>query len=250
MMQAESSFLPERMSRFVAGWLLASIVPALPLIVIWTQTVLLLGSSANERRAGLLAFSGIVLFLLLFAVGNWLFMRHRGTQPIAWGAMTIIGAAFGLVVAGVVVVLGPPLMSNWYFVTADDLIDSPLPPAQMTELLVAVGAGIVFGFGLSLFQAIALPFSMLARLSWLVVSISAVTFAFVAAFLLDLGYDDFLDLIAVRVPSAGLWFWSPRIAVEVVIAILIYALPTGVVLRWLLRCGRRRGQDALADRFD
>jgi hypothetical protein len=125
MMQAESSFLPERMSRFVAGWLLASIVPALPLIVIESQTVLLLGSSANERRAGLLAFSGIVLFLLLSAVGNWLFMRHRGVQPIAWGAMTIIGAAFGLVAAGVVGVLGPPLMSKWYFVTADDLIDKP-----------------------------------------------------------------------------------------------------------------------------
>jgi hypothetical protein len=114
-MQAESSFQRERLSGFLTGWLLANIVPALPLITLETQTLVLLDSSADERRVGLLALTGIILFLFLLAASNWLFMRHRGVQPIAWGAMTIIGGVSGLVIAGVVGAFGPDIVSKWVF---------------------------------------------------------------------------------------------------------------------------------------
>jgi hypothetical protein len=118
----------------------------------------------------------------------------------------------------------------------------------MTALLVTGAAGIAFGFALSLFQAIVLPFSMRSRLAWLAVSSLAVPSALVAAFLLDLGYDDIFDFMSA--PSDRLWFWSPRLTAEVVIAILIYALPTGLALCWQLRHAARLRPRALVDRFD
>lgn len=248
-MQAESLVQREHVSRFLAGWILASVVPALPLIAIETQTVLLLDSPADERQAGLLSLFGIGVFLVLLAGGNWLFMRHRAVQPIAWGAMTIIGSVFGLAVAILVAAFGPELVPKWYFATPDDLIDSPLPPSQMTALLVTGGAGIAFGFSLGLFQAIALPFSMLSRLAWLIVSTLAVLSAFLAVFLLDLGYADILDLLPAWIPPGRSSLWSPRISADVVIAILIYALPTGLTLCLQLRRGLLQPR-ALVDRFD
>jgi O-antigen/teichoic acid export membrane protein len=132
------SVMTESLPRFLLAWVLMNTAPAVVLPPFWLRAVSTHDSS-EDLVAGMLALIGIVSFLVLSGVGNWLFMRHRGPHPIAWGMMTTAGAIIGVVSVGFVVYQGYDSVSLWYLKTGRALID----PSSTVLLLYALPTGLV-----------------------------------------------------------------------------------------------------------
>jgi hypothetical protein len=229
--------------------MLANGVPPTASVALLLMAFLTDDASGDEGLAASLGLAGFALFFLGLGVGNWMFMRRRGRSPAAWGTMTFVGAGFGIASLTLVAIHGPELIQPWIFSTADDLINSPLLPSEMTALIVVAVAGLSFGAAVGACQAIVLRLSIWSCLVWLGVSMLAAMSALGASYATDAAYGDVAVLRGSREALELIWSGLSVLTTAFLLT-LIYAVPTGTTLWWLLQRAARSHSESLLCRFD
>jgi hypothetical protein len=240
---------PDRLWRFLLAWILANGVAPTVFIALVLTSLFVSDTLGNDDLGASLGLAGFALFFLLLGVGNWMFMRRRGHSPAAWGTMTFLGAGCGSVALSFIAVHGPELIQPWIFSTADDLIDSPLPPSEITALIAVAAAGLSFGAAVGVCQAIVLRLSIWARLGWLTISVLATMFAFGIGYAIDTAYGDIAVVTGSRETLGVTWGWL-LVVITTFFLTLIYAVPTGIALWRLLQRAARSYSESLLRRFD
>ncbi len=177
-------------------------------------------------------------------------MRERGRHPVAWGTMTTAGAVVGVVGVGFVVADGSDFVSHWYLTTGRTLIDRSWPTDEVVSDIITATAGLSFGFFLGGAQAVSIAQSFGVRVLWASTCGVSSMFAFAAGSLLDGRPWDVVAAAGLSDESAGAAYWLPALMVFSSTVLLLYALPTGLVLWHLQKRARLAQSNVLISRFD
>jgi hypothetical protein len=236
------------LSRFLLGWLVSWILPAM-------ASTGLVGMFDNLRIGGfsqwLFQFS-LMSFPASWALGQGYLMRESLRRPRLWAALT-----GGGVVAGVAVVVAIHMrfeLASWSFRRGITMwVLDRIGLADLPAALAALGlSGVLFGLVLGALQTPALDMPRRLRIEWTIISAAAgllpASWAYLSFELQVL--DHLRDAVAAVIPLNGGWRYLPGAAIWISSMVFGFALPTGLFMHWLLRRHQRADAEALVRRFE
>jgi len=236
------------LSRFLLGWLLSWILPAM-------VSTGLVGTLDSLRTGGplqwLFQFS-LLSFPASWALGQAYVMRNILRRPRLWGALTGGGVVAGA--AAVVAIHMRLELASWSFrrgitTWVLDRIGLTGLPAELAALGVS---GVLFGLVLGALQTPALDMSRRLRIQWTTFSAAAgllpASWAYLSFELQVL--DHLRDALTAVIPLNGRWRYVPGADIWISSIVFGFALPTGLSMHWLLRRHQRADAEALVRRFE
>lgn len=238
--------------RWIAAWVLPMCVSALAMLACVRMSRNVAGRDIFQPL-GILA---MLSYPALLAVSHGHVMRKSLRRPILWGVLT----GGGVLVAGLAILgLSWPffqVMPRSPFFVAMHWLRNALAAAGMSidiDRLYAAGFGLLLGLLIGSAQAAVLGWTWRVRLGWCLVSVVGGWLAGFSIIVSDeIGplarlMDDAAESLIQR---GGGWGGVPVIALWFASVPLIYALPTGLAMRRLLRRRHAAESAAIVARFD
>jgi hypothetical protein len=233
--------------RWLGTWMLATALSALLLGLFYVLE--------DRYRPRAAIYVGIVGLLSLPALGGLLqgiIMRGLLRRSTLWGALT--GGGIVLAAASVVVTalnfrdLWWPLEFHLAALVAEQL-GLASPPFDFVGVILT---SVLFGLILGAVQAVALAPRWPSVLAWLATATTAtvLTGLWIYAWVAVGPVQALFNGIAELVPLTGQWRYVPVGALWAEVGALCFALPTGVLMQWLLLRHRRADDEALVRRFE